>query len=153
MVDPVADVIGEDRWQQQMRFFEEAQRWLETRELTVVHGDFTEQNVLVDTEGRPFLIDFERVGIGNEDHDFAWLWIHSERTDYWRGQLLERYLERKQGSDRIKSEWGIRAALVYLALRRLRFAELQFGGADPHRTQNLELLDRALMGGGALFSV
>ena len=37
----------------------------------LVHGDFCEQNIVVDEDGKPFLIDFERVGMGNVDHDLA----------------------------------------------------------------------------------
>ncbi|MEO0478751.1 MAG: aminoglycoside phosphotransferase family protein [Planctomycetota bacterium] len=153
MVDPMHDVIGADRWQSQMRVLLEAQRWLESRPVTVVHGDFTEQNVLVDAEGRPFLIDFERIGIGNEDHDFAFLWAHSERNEAWKRDLVSRYLDQRHGSDRIKAEWGIRSALIYLAMRRLRFAHLVHGEADPNREQNLALLDAALQGGPALFPI
>jgi aminoglycoside phosphotransferase (APT) family kinase protein len=116
-----------------------------------VHGDFIEQNILVDAEGRPYLLDFERVGIGSEDHDFTSFWIHSQRSSEWKRKLLARWFATHVGSDRIRSEWGIRAALVYLALRRLRFGYLMYGGQDEHATANLALLDAALDGGAALF--
>ncbi len=151
MYDPVLFVIGERRWTRAQEFFKEALRWTETRRHAVVHGDLTDLNVLVDGEGRPFLIDFERVGIGNEDHDFAWFWIHARRTAEWKRSLVERYLTLRVGSDRIRSEWGIRAALVYLALRRLRFGYLTFGAEDRNAVANLALLDAALQGGGELF--
>ena len=32
---------------------------------------WVEQNIVVDEDGKPFLIDFERVGMGNVDHDLA----------------------------------------------------------------------------------
>lgn len=151
MYDPVLFVIGERRWTRCQEFFKEALRWTEARAPKLVHGDFTEQNVLVDPEGRPFLIDFERVGIGNEDHDLAWFWIHSKRSKDWKRALLERYLGERVGSDRIRSEWGIRASLVYLALRRLRFAILMHGDEAPTIPHNLALLDAALAGGEELF--
>ena len=44
------------------------------------------------------------------------------RSAEWKSELLSRYFASRVGSDRIRSEWGIRAALVYLALRRLRLA-------------------------------
>ncbi|MEM7203037.1 MAG: aminoglycoside phosphotransferase family protein [Planctomycetota bacterium] len=151
MYDPVLYVIGEERWTRTQDFFTEALRWIETREPVLVHGDFTEQNIIIDGEGQPFLLDFERVGTGNRDHDFAWFWIHGSRSKDWKTGLVERYLGRRVGSDRIRSEWGIRSALVYLALRRLRFGFLQYAGEDQLATQNLALLDAALHGGSELF--
>ena len=132
-------------------FYDEALRWTETRAPVVVHGDFTEQNVVVDEEGRPFLIDFERIGIGGEDHDFTSFWIHSARSSEWKRQLIERHFGDRVGSDRIRAEWAIRAALIYLALRRLRFGYLMHGAQDELLAQNLALLDAALDGGDALF--
>lgn len=151
MYDPVLYVIGESRWNRVQEFFQEALRWLESRKPVVVHGDFTEQNILVDEEGRPYLVDFERVGIGNADHDFAWFWIHTSRPQVWKRRLVERYFEDRVGSERIRSEWGIRAALVYLGLRRLRFGYLTQGEEDAQRGPNLALLDAALRGGSDLF--
>jgi aminoglycoside phosphotransferase (APT) family kinase protein len=153
MYDPVLFVIGEDRWGWALDFFKEALRWNESRPQTVVHGDFTDHNILVDTESRPFLLDFERVGIGNQDHDFGWFWIHSERSQEWKTSLLARYWERLVGSERIRSEWGIRSTLVYLALRRLRFRYLTSGDKDPDKAKNLALLDAALAGGSELFPI
>ena len=144
-------MIGEQRWSRVQSFFTEALKWTETRPPTLVHGDFIEQNVLVDQDGRPFLLDFERVGIGSRDHDFASFWIHSQRSSEWKRQLLSRYFSSDVGSDRIRSEWGIRAALVYLALRRLRFGYLMHGGQDGKATPNLALLDASLDGGAQLF--
>jgi len=151
MYDPVLFVIGEKRWTRTQEFFTQALQWTETRQPVLVHGDFTEQNVLVDQEGRAYLLDFERIGIGSENHDFAWFWIHSQRSREWKRDLLARYFNNHVGSDRVRAEWGIRAALVYLALRRLRFGYLMYGGNDEHATQNVALLDAALHGGGALF--
>ncbi len=151
MYDVVLQVIGTRRWRGVQSFFDDAVRWTESRPMTLVHGDFTEQNILVDGEGHPFLIDFERVGIGNEDHDFAWLWIHSARSQGWKRALLDRHLGSRYGSDRIRAEWGIRSALVYLALRRLRFGFLVHGAEDPNTARNLALLDAALAGGRDLF--
>jgi aminoglycoside phosphotransferase (APT) family kinase protein len=153
MYDPVLEVIGSRRWTRSQSFFTEALRWTESGTLRVVHGDFTEQNVLVDENGKPFLVDFERIGIGNADHDFAWFWIHTQRSTDWKRKLLERYFARRVGSERIRSEWGIRAALVYLALRRLRFGVVMYGAGDPLAAQNLALLDATLAGGAELFPV
>ncbi len=153
MYDPVLFIIGEGLWDQVKLFFEQALRWTESRPPTLVHGDFTPQNILVDEEGDPFLLDFERLGIGNEDHDFAWFWIHSDRSQEWKRDLLARYWSRHVGSARIRSEWGIRAALVYLALRRLRFDYLSLGEEAPRQSRNLALLDAALVGGRELFPI
>jgi aminoglycoside phosphotransferase (APT) family kinase protein len=152
MYDAVLPVIGDRRWRQAKVFFDETLRWIESRPQKLVHGDFTDENVLVDAEGRPYLVDFERVGVGSEDHDFAWLWIHSTRPQAWKRSLVERWFGRRVGSDRIRAEWGIRAALVYLALRRLRWGAVALGpGNDPNQTRNLALLDAALVGGADLF--
>jgi Phosphotransferase enzyme family len=153
MYDPILRVIGEDRWTQVMNFFQEALRWIETRPEVVVHGDFTAANILIDEAGEPFLLDFERVGTGNEDHDFAWFWIHSDRSKTWKQGLLERFFGDRVGSERVRANWGIRAAIVYLALRRLRFSFLILGEGDPNRAQNLGLLDAALIGDTDLFPV
>jgi len=153
MYDPVLQIIGEKRWTQTTEFFEEALRWTETRQQTTVHGDFTASNILVDTAGEPYLIDFERIGIGSEDHDFAWFWIHSRRSQEWKLDLLARFFAARVGSARIRTEWGIRAAIVYLSLRRLRFSLLILGDEDPQRPHNLGLLDAALIGSRDLFPV
>lgn len=153
MYDPVLHVIGERRWTRSHEFFNEAMRWTESCPLRTVHGDFTEQNILVDAEGRPYLVDFERIGIGNADHDFAWFWIHTKRSPAWKRELLSRYFAHRVGSDRIRTEWGIRAALVYLAMRRMRFGALMHGLRDPFLTANLALLDACLAGGRELFPV
>ena len=151
MYDPVLFVIGERRWGRTLEFFKEALHWTDNRKHVLVHGDFTEQNILVDEDGRPYLLDFERIGIGNEDHDLAWFWIHAERDQKWKRSLMHRWLDRRVGSDRIRSEWGIRATIVYLALRRLRFGYLADGDADAQQAQNTALLDAALAGGDEFF--
>lgn len=153
MYDPVLQVIGQRRWSHALDFFEEALRWTENRDSVLVHGDFTDQNILVDEDGNPYLLDFERVGLGNEDHDIAWFWIHTNRDQTWKRSLLHRWFGHRVGSDRIRAEWGIRAALVYLALRRLRFGYLCDGDADPRRAANAALLDAAMAGGAELFPV
>lgn len=153
MYDPVLQVIGEKRWTQTTEFFDEALRWTETRQQVIVHGDFTASNILVDHEGSPYLLDFERIGIGNADHDFAWFWIHSHRNHEWKQNLLARFFADMVGSERIRAEWGIRSSIVYLALRRLRFSLLILGDEDPNRAQNLGLLDAALIGSRDLFPV
>ena len=153
MYDPVLFVIGPERWSRILEFYNEALRWTESRPDTVVHGDFTSANILVHEEGKPYLVDFERVGTGNEDHDFAWFWIHTKRSQDWKRALVTRYWDGRVGSERVRSEWGIRAAIVYLALRRLRFSYLSVGDEDPERAHNLGLLDAALIGSQELFPV
>lgn len=39
----------------------------------IIHGDFTENNILIDTEGRPHLIDFEQVQYGYAVEDWMYL--------------------------------------------------------------------------------
>lgn len=151
MYDAVLFVLGEARWRQVQRFFSEAVRWTDGRKPVLVHGDFTESNIVVTEEGKPFLVDFENVGVGSRDHDFAWFWIHSNRHQEWKRQLVNRWLGNSVGSDRIRSEWGIRSTVAYLAIRRLRWGYLSHGDEDPRQSQNLALLDAALEGGRDLF--
>lgn len=151
MYDAVLFVLGESRWRSVQRFFAEAVRWTDGRKQVLVHGDFTESNIVVTEAGAPFLVDFECVGIGNRDHDFAWFWIHNGRHHEWKRQLLARWFAESVGGDRIRSEWGIRSTLAYLAIRRLRWGYLTHGDEDPRQSQNLALLDAALSGGRDLF--
>lgn len=151
MYDAVLFVLGEPRWRQLQRFFAEAVRWTDGRAHVLVHGDYQQDNVIVTDDDRPFLLDFERVGIGNRDHDFAWFWMHSERHPEWKRALLSRWIGDAVGGDRIRAEWGIRSATAYLAIRRLRWGYLTHGDEDPRASANLALLDAALEGGGALF--
>lgn len=151
MYDAVLFAIGDQRWRQLQLFFDEAVRWTDNRKPVLVHGDFSESNIVIDPEGRPHLIDFERIGLGNVDHDLAWFWIHSPRHQEWKKQLILRWFGGRVGGDRIRAEWGIRTALAYLAVRRLRFGYLTFGDEDPRRSANLALLDAALAGGRELF--
>lgn len=153
MYDAVLFAVGEERWRQMQRFFGEAVRWTDARKPTLVHGDFQEANVVVTGGGRAFLVDFECVGIGKPDHDFAWYWIHSQRHPEWKRQLLGRWLGPAVGGDRIRAEWGIRSAAVYLAVRRLRWGYLTSGDDDPRKGANLALLDAALAGSSSFFPV
>ncbi len=153
MYDAVLFVLGEPRWRQVQRFFAEAVRWTDGRPHVLVHGDFTDSNIVVTEDGDPYLIDFETIGIGNRDHDFAWFWLHSNRHHEWKRQLLGRWFANTVGSDRIRSEWGIRSTLAYLAIRRLRWGYLTYGDEDPRQSANLALLDAALEGGRDLFPV
>jgi len=150
MYDPVVEVIGARRWTRVLNALGEALRWMEARPYTFVHGDFTEQNIVVDGESRPHLVDFERVGAGNEDHDLAWLLARTHRPESWKQRLLARYFEHRVGSRRIAAEWGIRATWIYLTLRRLRVAYLAHGEREP-KGPELPLLDLALEGGRAAF--
>ena len=151
MYDAVLYVLGEARWRQLQALFDEAVRWTDGRKPVLVHGDFCEQNIVVDGEGRPYLIDFERVGMGNVDHDLAWFWIHSQRNQEWKRQLLRRWLGERVGGDRIRSEWGIRTTLALLAVQRLRWGYLTHGDEDPRQSANLALLDAVIAGGDNLF--
>ena len=151
MYDAVLFVLGEPRWRQLQRFFAEAVRWTDGRPHVLVHGDFQQDNLVVTEADRPYLVDFERVGVGNRDHDLAWFWLHSERHPEWKRGLLNRWLGGLVGGDRIRAEWGIRSAGAYLAIRRLRWGYLTHGDEDPRASANLALLDAALEGGGALF--
>lgn len=153
MYDSVLYTLGEARWRHVQRFFAEAVRWTDGRKHVLVHGDFTESNIVVTEEGKPFLVDFECVGIGNRDHDLAWFWIHSNRHQNWKRELLARWFGNTVGSDRIRAEWGIRSALAYLAIRRLRWGYLTQGDEDTRQGANLALLDAALEGGRELFPV
>jgi aminoglycoside phosphotransferase (APT) family kinase protein len=151
MYESVLPVVGDHRWRNLQMFLGEAVRWTDGRPPVVVHGDFCEQNIVVDHEGQPHLVDFERVGMGNPDHDIAWFWIHSTRNQDWKRQLVRRWLGERVGGDRIRAEWGIRATLALLAVQRLRFGHLAHGEDDPRRSANLALLDAALSGGRDLF--
>ena len=151
MYDAVLFVLGESRWRQLQRFFAEAVRWTDGRPHVLVHGDFQEDNVVVTDADQPFLVDFERIGIGNRDHDFAWYWMHSDRHPEWKRDLLMRWLGDSVGGDRIRAEWGIRSAIAYLAIRRLRWGYLTHGDEDPRASANLALFDATLEGGSALF--
>lgn len=151
MYDAVFGVLGESRWRHLLKFFDEAVRWLDGRKPVFVHGDFLESNLLVDEDDRPHLLDFERVGMGNSDHDFAWFWIHSTRSQEWKKNLLHRWLGNRVGGDRIRCEWGIRTALALLAVQRLRWGFLKYGDEDPRQSANLALLDAAIAGGRDLF--
>jgi aminoglycoside phosphotransferase (APT) family kinase protein len=150
MYEPLIFIVGEEMWLRIRDFYTEAVRWCETRPQVAVHGDFTEENILVDYDGRPHLVDFERVGLGSPEHDFTLLWIHSQRSKEWKRDFFARFVESKFGSDRVRMDWSMRATAVYLACRRLRFGFLTHGDQDALRGKNLALL-RAALGGGAEF--
>jgi aminoglycoside phosphotransferase (APT) family kinase protein len=123
------------------------------RPAPLAQGDFQESNVVVTDDDKAFLIDFECVGIGNRDHDFAWFWLHTSRHPDWKRRLLNRWLGSAVGGDRTRAAGGIRSTIASLAIRRLRWGYLTHGDDDPRRSSNLALLDAALEGGGALFPV
>jgi hypothetical protein len=151
MYDALLCVVGEARWRAVQRFFGEAVRWTDGRKHVLVHGDFSENNIVVTEDGLPHLVDFECVGIGNRDHDFATFWIRSQRHPEWKRQLLARWIGGAYGGDRIRTEWGIRSAIVHMALRRLRWGYVAHGDEDPRQSANLALLDAALDGGASFF--
>ena len=151
MYDAVLFVLGETRWRHLQLFFDEAVRWTDGRKPVLVHGDFSEQNIVVDEHGEPHLLDFERIGMGNVDHDFASFWIHSNRNQEWKKNLVRRWFGERVGGDRIRCEWGIRATLALLAVQRLRWGYLKYGDEDPRQSANLALLDAAIAGGADLF--
>jgi hypothetical protein len=151
MYEPLIWIVGEGIWAELRRFYAEAMRWCETRGVVPVHGDFTEENILVDGEGRAYLVDFERIGIGSPEHDFTWLWIHAERSKEWKRDAFFRFMSQTMGSDRVRAEWSMRGSAVYLACRRLRFGFMTQGEADPYRGANLALLKAAIVGGPEFF--
>ena len=60
------------------------------------------------------------------------------------GELLARWFGGSVGGDRIRSEWGIRSTLAYLAIRRLRWGYLTHGDDSNdgvNRTIRQENLD------------
>ena len=151
MYEPLIFIVGEEIWSQIRKFFNEAMRWCETRPSVPVHGDFTGDNILIDPDGHPFLVDFERIGLGSPEHDFTWFWIHNRRPMEWKRALFLRFLADQHGSDRVRCEWSMRASAVYLACRRLRFGYLTHGEIDENRGANLALLEAALAGGRDFF--
>lgn len=151
MYEPLIFVVGERTWADIRGFFREAMRWCETRARIPVHGDFTEDNILVDPDGKPYLVDFERIGTGSPEHDFTWFWIHSRRPKEWKRALFCRFMAHDVGSDRVRKEWSVRATAVYLACRRLRFGYLTHGETDAYRGANIALLRAALQGGRDFF--
>ena len=48
MYDAVLFVLGDQRWRHLQLFFDEAVRWTDGRKPVLVHGDFSEQNIVVD---------------------------------------------------------------------------------------------------------
>ncbi|MAE77189.1 MAG: hypothetical protein CMJ85_10005 [Planctomycetes bacterium] len=153
MYEPLIFVVGEQTWAEIRNFYREAMRWCETRQLVPVHGDFTEENILVDTQGRAYLVDFERIGIGSPEHDFTWFWIHADRSKEWKREAYLHVVGNRVGSDRVRAEWSIQATTVYLACRRLRFGHLTHGETDTQRGANLALLKAALAGGPDFFPI
>jgi len=151
MYEPLIFIVGEEMWAEVRRFFDEAVRWCETRAVSIVHGDFTEDNILVDEDARSHLVDFGRIGTGSPEHDFTWFWIHSTRSKEWKRELFQRFLGDCVGSDRVRMEWSMRSTAVYLACRRLRFGFMVHGGDDKNRGKNLALLRAALAGGAEFF--
>jgi hypothetical protein len=102
MYEPLIFIVGEEMWLRIRDFYTEAVRWCETRPQVAVHGDFTEENILVDYDGRPHLVDFERVGLGSPEHDFTLLWIHSQRSKEWKRDFFARFVEQvrlRSGAD------------------------------------------------------
>ncbi|MBR1840715.1 MAG: phosphotransferase [Alphaproteobacteria bacterium] len=49
-------------------------------EKTVIHGDFTENNILIDKQGKPHLIDFEQVQYGYAVED--WMYLLLQMSDF-----------------------------------------------------------------------
>jgi len=151
MYEEVLPVLGDQRWRHLQSFFGEVVRWTDGRKPVLVHGDFCEQNIVVDAHARPFLVDFERIGMGNPDHDLTWFWIHSNRNQDWKRNMLARWFGQHVGGDRIRAEWGVRSTLALLAMQRLRWGYLTHGDQDPRQNANLALLDASMSGGADLF--
>ena len=119
--------------------FEAAFKWLEQRlpeapELTLVHGDFRNGNLIYGPEGVRAVLDWELVHIGDPAEDLGWLCVNSWRfgeTKHTVGgfgsveQLLEGYRTaggRNMTAERIKFwemfgtlKWGIMCMTMYQA--------------------------------------
>lgn len=119
--------------------FEAAFKWLEQRlpeapELTLVHGDFRNGNLIIGAGGVHAVLDWELVHIGDPAEDLGWLCVNSWRFGETRNtvggfgsveQLLEGY--RAAGgsgmtAERIKFweifgtlKWGIMCMTMYQA--------------------------------------
>lgn len=95
---PVADAVAQidqyralyDAYDSPHPVFELAFRWLEARaaappRLTLVHGDFRNGNLLVDTDGVRGVLDWELAHVGDPMEDLGWLCVPS-----WRFGQIDR---------------------------------------------------------------
>ena len=157
--DLLRDVVGDERWRRNAPgvLRRGDMRWAESRPLTVlVHGDFTEDNIVVDPDGSsPYLVDFERVGHRpRRTTTLPASGSTRERPDgvaSWR--LLERYLGHVAwGRSGSAAEWGIRVQhSCTWRMRRLRFATRPVrrrSRPSSRARQPRALLDAALDGRG-----
>jgi aminoglycoside phosphotransferase (APT) family kinase protein len=119
--------------------FEAAFKWLEQRlpettDLTLVHGDFRNGNLIVGPEGIRAVLDWELTHVGDPAEDLGWLcvnsWRFGETTKVAGGfgtveQLLEGYKSaggKDMTAERVKFweifgtlKWGIMCMTMYQA--------------------------------------
>ncbi len=147
MREQVEPKVGPKAWDLLARTLNEAREWTDSQDPVLVCGDFQEDSLLLDEDGRIYLQDFRRVGWGNPDHDFSWLWVGTSRGKEYKDQLLQRYCASMGPSERTRVEWAIRSTAIYRACVALSTAETP-GEIAPAG----ELLERAILGGPYLFS-
>lgn len=119
--------------------FEAAFKWLEQRlpktpELTLVHGDFRNGNLIIGSDGVRAVLDWELVHIGDPAEDLGWLCVNSWRFGETKNtvggfgsveQLLEGYRAaggKDMTAERVKFweifgtlKWGIMCMTMYQA--------------------------------------
>ncbi len=139
--------VGPKAWDLLVRTLNEAREWTDSQDPVLVCGDFQEDSLLLDKDGRIYLQDFRRVGWGNPDHDLSWYWVGSSGDQEYRDQLLQRYCASMGPSERARVEWAIRSTAIYRACLSLSTAQTP-GEIAPAG----ELLERAILGGPYLFS-
>lgn len=90
-----------------------AERPTDDSPLTVIHGDFIPDNVLILPDGSARLIDWEFTAIGDPLEDLANFCSHSDASTAQSQALLTRYL-RRQPTDHETSRFNLYRALTAL---------------------------------------
>lgn len=127
----------------------EAVRWLTSRRTTVpcerasvIHGDFHPNNVLVRTDGAPFVIDWSNVHLGDYRSDLAWTRLITTAEAQPDGGAAELHLyERLVGKEVVNLAYFEVAACTRLLLSVL--LSLQFGAPRQGMRPEAEALMRA----------
>lgn len=147
MREHVEPKVGPKAWDLLVRTLNEAREWTDSQEPVLVTGDFQDDSILMDEDGRIYLQEFRRVGWGNPDHDFSWYWVGTTRGKEFRDQLFQRYCASMGPSERARVEWAIRSTAIYRASLAL---------SQSNTTEEIasagELLERAILGGTYLFT-